>query len=116
MFLYYNYLKSLKQLSLISESNGHFVHQRRRLSQMLSQASIDLAANQTTGSAASRRRLPKTPESLSNPNQESKQGEILLQCSLDNDHKQLTIGIICAKRVVGLKYASYAQLHILPEL
>lgn len=114
-------LRLVKLITLFyffSESNGHFVHQRRRLSQMLSQASIDLSGVQNQGqSAASRRRLPRTPESMLNPgNQETKQGEILLQCSLDADHKQLTIGIICAKRVVGLKYASYAQLHILPEL
>ncbi|CAG2109372.1 unnamed protein product, partial [Medioppia subpectinata] len=104
-----------------SENNGHFVHQRRRLSQMLSQASIDLSSigggtGGQAGSASSRRRLPRTPESMLNAGQETKQGEILLQCSLDNDHKQLTIGMICAKRVVGLKAPSYAQLHILPEL
>jgi hypothetical protein len=73
-----------------------------------------LSANQTT-SGTNRRRLPRTPESMLNPH-DSKQGEILLQVSLDNDHNQLTVGIVCAKRVVGLKYASYAQLHILPEL
>lgn len=93
------------------EHNGHYVHQRRRLSQMLSQASIDAANVNPSGS--NRRRLPRTPESLSTG---TNQGEILLQVSLDTDHNQLTVGVICAKRVSGVKYASYAQVQILPAL